>query len=106
MKRYISWNVNGLRAAQKKGFAESVLQLNADCICIQETKQKATVEVDEEHASAAAVTVIGGFGDGGGQSALPDRGGGHHPALRDPTVQRCEMLAQSSKVGHFGGIAR
>ena len=38
MKRYISWNVNGLRAAVKKGFTESVLALNADCICIQETK--------------------------------------------------------------------
>ena len=38
MTRYISWNVNGLRAAQKKGFEESVLALDADCICIQETK--------------------------------------------------------------------
>ena len=38
MTRYISWNVNGLRAVQKKGFAESVLSLDADCICLQETK--------------------------------------------------------------------
>ena len=38
MTRYISWNVNGLRAAEKKGFSDSVLLLNADCICIQETK--------------------------------------------------------------------
>lgn len=38
MTRYVSWNVNGLRAAQKKGFEESVLALNADCICLQETK--------------------------------------------------------------------
>ena len=38
MTRYISWNVNGLRAAEKKGFSDSVLSLNADCICIQETK--------------------------------------------------------------------
>ncbi len=41
MKRYISWNVNGLRAAEKKGFSESMLLLNADCICIQETKLQA-----------------------------------------------------------------
>ena len=41
MKRYISWNVNGLRAAEKKGFADSMLALNADCICIQETKLQA-----------------------------------------------------------------
>ena len=38
MTRYISWNVNGLRAAEKKGFSDSVLSLHADCICIQETK--------------------------------------------------------------------
>ena len=38
MTRYISWNVNGLRAAEKKWFSDSVLLLNADCICIQETK--------------------------------------------------------------------
>ena len=38
MTRHISWNVNGLRAAEKKGFSDSMLQLNADCICIQETK--------------------------------------------------------------------
>ena len=41
MTRYISWNVNGLRAAEKKGFADSMLALNADCICIQETKLQA-----------------------------------------------------------------
>ena len=41
MKRYISWNVNGQRAAEKKGFADSMLALNADCICIQETKLQA-----------------------------------------------------------------
>ena len=38
MTRYISWNVNGLRAVQKKGFVESVMGLDADCICLQETK--------------------------------------------------------------------
>ena len=37
----ISWNVNGLRAAEKKGFKESVLALDADCVCIQETKLQA-----------------------------------------------------------------
>ena len=38
MTRYISWNVNGLRAAEKKGFSDSMLSLNADAVCIQETK--------------------------------------------------------------------
>lgn len=36
--KFISWNVNGLRACLKKGFAESLSPYNADFICIQETK--------------------------------------------------------------------
>ncbi len=36
--RIFSWNVNGLRAAYKKGFAESIEQIQADILCLQETK--------------------------------------------------------------------
>ena len=36
--RFVSWNVNGLRACVQKGFAESFHQLNADFFCLQETK--------------------------------------------------------------------
>lgn len=39
--RLVSWNVNGLRAVVKKGFEESVAALDADCICLQETKLQA-----------------------------------------------------------------
>ena len=39
--KLISWNVNGLRAVLKKGFEESMLALDADVICIQETKLQA-----------------------------------------------------------------
>jgi len=38
MKKMISWNVNGLRAAVTKGFKEKFEQLDADIFCIQETK--------------------------------------------------------------------
>ncbi len=34
----ISWNVNGIRAVEKKGFIDWILQSNADVVCIQETK--------------------------------------------------------------------
>ncbi len=37
-KRFISWNVNGIRAAEKKGFATITKQFSADIIAIQETK--------------------------------------------------------------------
>ena len=38
--KFVSWNVNGLRACLKKGFAESMLGLDADFICLQETKME------------------------------------------------------------------
>lgn len=37
MKLY-SWNVNGIRAVQKKGFVDWVLQESPDVLCLQETK--------------------------------------------------------------------
>lgn len=37
MKIY-SWNVNGIRAVQKKGFVDWVLKEQPDILCIQETK--------------------------------------------------------------------
>jgi len=36
--RLVSWNVNGIRAAVKKGFQITLSALNADVLCIQETK--------------------------------------------------------------------
>ena len=39
--RFISWNVNGLRACVKKGFEESFYALDADFFCLQETKLQA-----------------------------------------------------------------
>ena len=36
--KLISWNLNGIRAAIKKGFHESLIQLSPDIIGIQETK--------------------------------------------------------------------
>lgn len=36
--KIISWNVNGIRAAQKKGFEDTIRDLAPDILCIQETK--------------------------------------------------------------------
>ena len=36
--RLISWNVNGIRAVMKKGFTDVLDELDADFVCIQETK--------------------------------------------------------------------
>ena len=38
MLKMFSWNVNGIRAVQKKGFLDWLDQTNPDILCIQETK--------------------------------------------------------------------
>lgn len=40
MMKFISWNVNGLRACEGKGFSEAFRQLDADFFCLQETKMQ------------------------------------------------------------------
>ena len=40
MYKFISWNVNGLRAVCGKGFADIFTELDADFFCLQETKMQ------------------------------------------------------------------
>ncbi|MBF2489645.1 exodeoxyribonuclease III [Listeria marthii] len=45
--KLISWNVNGLRAAVKKGFLEYFEEVDADIFCLQETKlQEGQIKLD------------------------------------------------------------
>lgn len=45
--RFISWNVNGLRACMQKGFMDFFNDVDADCFCLQETKlQENQITVD------------------------------------------------------------
>ena len=39
--KFVSWNVNGIRACVKKGFMETFQELDADVFCIQESKMQA-----------------------------------------------------------------
>ena len=36
--KFVSWNVNGLRACVQKGFLDNFKQMDADFFCVQETK--------------------------------------------------------------------
>ncbi len=36
--KLIYWNVNGIRAVEKKGFVDEMLKWDADVVCLQETK--------------------------------------------------------------------
>ena len=38
--KFISWNVNGLRACKDKGFEKAFKALDADFFCLQETKMQ------------------------------------------------------------------
>lgn len=45
--KFISWNVNGIRACLQKGFMDYFNEVNADIFCLQETKcQQGQVELD------------------------------------------------------------
>ena len=47
MKKFISWNVNGLRACLTKGFLDYFREADADAFCIQESKlQEGQVNLD------------------------------------------------------------
>jgi len=45
--KFVSWNVNGLRALAGKGFTEIFQEIDADFFCLQETKlQPGQIELD------------------------------------------------------------
>ena len=47
--KFISWNVNGIRAVMTKDFENIFKKLNADIFCLQETKvQAGQIEVNFE----------------------------------------------------------
>lgn len=47
--KFVSWNVNGLRACVKKGFLDYFEEVNADMFCVQETKlQEGQIDLDLE----------------------------------------------------------
>ncbi len=47
MNKFISWNVNGLRACVNKGFLDFFKEIDADVFCVQETKlQEGQIDLD------------------------------------------------------------
>ena len=56
MKSIVSWNVNGIRAAEKKGFLEWLKGESPDILCLQETK----ASLDQLPARLAAPEFEGG----------------------------------------------
>lgn len=60
--KIISWNVNGIRAVQKKGFVEWIAQESPDILCLQETKadisQFPKEVVEHEHYKCVSSSAV------------------------------------------------
>lgn len=50
--KLVSWNVNGIRAVMKKDFEQSLLNLDCDVLCLQETK----AQDDQVHETLADIS--------------------------------------------------
>ncbi|MEH7526696.1 endonuclease/exonuclease/phosphatase family protein, partial [Bacillus sp. JJ1503] len=47
--KFVSWNVNGIRACVKKGFLDYFHEVDADIFCIQESKlQEGQIDLELE----------------------------------------------------------
>ena len=57
-KKFISWNVNGLRACVGKGtFYEFLQKEDPDALCLQETKlQEGQIEMDPSDTTSTGTT--------------------------------------------------
>ena len=55
--KLISWNVNGIRACLKKGFAEFFKQIDADIFCLQETKMQVS-KVEETKTKEKQISLL------------------------------------------------
>lgn len=67
LMRLVSWNVNGIRAVMKKDFLESLNRLNADIVCLQETKiqedqrSREMIDIEGYHSFWSYSTVKKGY---------------------------------------------
>ena len=83
--RFVSWNVNGLRAVLKKGFEDVFDAFDADVFCLQETKcQAGQVQLClPKHSQYWSCPEEGLFGHGGVFQAAAAAGAAR-PGVRLP----------------------
>ena len=57
--KFISWNVNGLRACVQKGFLDFFNSIDADFFCIQESKlQAGQIDLDLPHRDIISTGIM------------------------------------------------
>ena len=57
--KFVSWNVNGIRACVQKGFMDFFKEADADIFCIQESKMQRNVSRDRSRLNFRAIISTG-----------------------------------------------
>lgn len=91
--KIISWNVNGIRAVEKKGFTDWLLSSDADVICIQETKA---------HPSQLTQNLLAPGSEDNPLFPIPEKTSVSPVAVTDRTAIYNSYWSSAKKAGYSG----
>lgn len=91
--KIISWNVNGIRAVEKKGFTDWLLSSDADVICIQETKAHPSQLTQNLLAPGTEENVL---------FPIPEKASASPVAVTDSTAAYNSYWSSAKKAGYSG----
>ena len=90
MTKIICWNVNGIRAAIKKGLADYIVDADADVVCLQETKAQVD-QVDIDWIEALGYRHLWNSADKKGYSGVTTWIRDHDGVVAADVAHRCGM---------------
>ncbi len=91
--KIISWNVNGIRAVEKKGFVDWLLGCGADVVCIQETKA---------HPSQLSQELLAPGSGGQAFFPVPEKDAVSPVAVANSAAAFCSCWSSAKKAGYSG----
>lgn len=91
--KIISWNVNGIRAVEKKGFADWLLSSGADVVCIQETKA---------HPSQLGQTILAPGSEENVLFPIPEKDTASPVTVKDAGAAYQSFWSSAKKAGYSG----
>ncbi len=89
--KIISWNVNGIRAVEKKGFVSWLENCGADVVCIQETKA---------HPSQLTQSLLAPSSEENVLFPIPEKGAASPVAVADETASYRSYWSSAKKAGY------
>ena len=93
--KIISWNVNGIRAVEKKGFVDWLLKSDADVVCIQETKA---------HPSQLTQNLLAPGSEENVLFPIPEKTAASPVAVVDGTAAYCSYWSSAKKAGYSSTV--